>query len=164
LQLKVKLAEGWCEMTLPVIAAGTALRAGAKKLAEKFGKKESENLLELEAKKKAAEESRKKLPAKVAAGAGLGAVGAAEIGGGLKNKEIKERQAQKEAKDEMRREARGKEVKNDRSIEVPTEENMNRPKATRPGGADFKKGGSVSSASKRGDGIAMKGKTRGRMV
>jgi hypothetical protein len=98
-------------MTLPVIAAGTALRAGAKKLAEKFGKKESENLLELEAKKKAAEESRKKLPAKVAAGAGLGAVGAAEIGGGLKNKEIKERQAQKEAKDEMRRETRGKKLK-----------------------------------------------------
>lgn len=28
----------------------------------------------------------------------------------------------------------------------------------------FKKGGSVSSASKRADGIAMKGKTRGRMV
>jgi hypothetical protein len=64
----------------------------------------------------------------------------------------------------MRRETRGKEVKNDRSIEVPTEENMNRPKATRPGGADFKKGGSVSSASKRADGIAMKGKTKGRIV
>jgi hypothetical protein len=29
---------------------------------------------------------------------------------------------------------------------------------------DFKKGGSVSSASKRGDGCAIKGKTRGRMV
>jgi hypothetical protein len=28
----------------------------------------------------------------------------------------------------------------------------------------FKKGGTVSSASKRGDGIAMRGKTRGRMV
>lgn len=28
----------------------------------------------------------------------------------------------------------------------------------------FKKGGSVSSASKRADGIAIKGKTRGRMV
>jgi hypothetical protein len=28
----------------------------------------------------------------------------------------------------------------------------------------FKSGGSVSSASKRADGIAMKGKTRGKMV
>jgi hypothetical protein len=28
----------------------------------------------------------------------------------------------------------------------------------------FKKGGTVSSASKRGDGIAIRGKTRGRMV
>jgi hypothetical protein len=42
---------------------------------------------------------------------------------------------------------------------------MNRPKATRPGGVDFKKGGIVkSSASKRADGIAKKGKTKGRMV
>jgi len=29
---------------------------------------------------------------------------------------------------------------------------------------EYKKGGSVSSASKRADGIAVKGKTRGRMV
>ena len=160
-------------MALPGLIAGAAL-GGAKKLLGKKDKKESENLFERQAQKEADEESRKKLPAKVAAGAGLGAVGAAEIGGGLKNKEIKERQAQKEAKDEMRREARGKEVKNDRSIEVPTEENMNRPKATRPdddlnkkmreGYKPFKKGGSVSSASKRADGIAMKGKTKGRFV
>ena len=57
-----------------------------------------------------------------------------------------------------------------KEFEVPTEENMNRPKATRPGGPrnlmdDFKeygmkKGGSVSSASKRADGIAIRGKTR----
>lgn len=61
------------------------------------------------------------------------------------------------------------------AYEVPTEENMNRPKATRPDDdlnkkmredyKPFKKGGSVkSSASKRADGIAMKGKTRGRMM
>ena len=31
-------------------------------------------------------------------------------------------------------------------------------------GVGFKKGGKVSSASKRGDGIAQRGKTRGRMV
>ena len=57
-----------------------------------------------------------------------------------------------------------------KEFEVPTEENMNRPRATRPGGPrnlmdDFeeygmKKGGSVSSASKRADGIAIRGKTR----
>jgi hypothetical protein len=52
LQLKVKLAEGWCEMTLPVIAAGTALRAGAKKLAEKFGKKRVKIFLSLRLKRK----------------------------------------------------------------------------------------------------------------
>ena len=34
----------------------------------------------------------------------------------------------------------------------------------RPGGAMFKKGGSVGSASKRADGIAVKGKTRGKIV
>lgn len=162
-------------MALPGIAASAALRAAKKKLAEKFGKKESENLLELEAKKKAAEESRKKLPAKVAAGAGLGAVGAAEMAGNAKNKETEERRAQKEAKDETKREAGLPPLKNDRSIEVPTEENMNRPKATRPdddlnkkmreGYKPFKKGGMVkSSASKRADGCAVKGKTKGRMV
>ena len=62
-----------------------------------------------------------------------------------------------------------------KEFEVPTEENMNRPKATRPGGPRYplnsltmddakeygmKKGGSVSSASKRADGIAIRGKTR----
>lgn len=31
-------------------------------------------------------------------------------------------------------------------------------------GTTFKKGGKVASASKRGDGIAQRGKTRGRMV
>ena len=83
------------------------------------------------------------------------------------------------------------------AYEVPTEKNMNRPKATSdqskigmftdmPGypmkeaeeivkkiearnaqkeSGPFKKGGMVkSSASKRADGIAMKGKTKGRMV
>jgi hypothetical protein len=45
----------------------------------------------------------------------------------------------------------------------------NRGQPTRPGrttgmGQPMKKGGSVSSASKRADGCAVKGKTRGRMV
>lgn len=33
-----------------------------------------------------------------------------------------------------------------------------------PTGTTFKKGGKVGNASKRGDGIAQRGKTRGRMV
>lgn len=33
-----------------------------------------------------------------------------------------------------------------------------------PTGTPFKKGGKVNSASKRGDGIAQRGKTKGRMV
>lgn len=36
--------------------------------------------------------------------------------------------------------------------------------ATPPASFTFKKGGKVASASKRGDGIAQRGKTRGRMV
>ena len=38
------------------------------------------------------------------------------------------------------------------------------PVGTRMGGMGMKKGGSVSSASKRADGIAMRGKTKGRFV
>jgi len=36
-------------------------------------------------------------------------------------------------------------------------------KGTRRGGGDYAKGGSVSSASKRADGIAQRGKTKGKM-
>jgi hypothetical protein len=35
---------------------------------------------------------------------------------------------------------------------------------TNPAGDSYKRGGKVSSASKRGDGIATKGKTRGTMI
>jgi len=38
------------------------------------------------------------------------------------------------------------------------------PKSNRDITKNYKKGGSVSSASKRADGIAVKGKTRGRMI
>lgn len=38
------------------------------------------------------------------------------------------------------------------------------PKSNRDITKNYKKGGSVSSASKRGDGCAIKGKTKGRMV
>jgi hypothetical protein len=43
------------------------------------------------------------------------------------------------------------------SLDMPDE-----PKGTKPKG--MKKGGSVSSASKRADGCATKGKTRGKMI
>ena len=53
-----------------------------------------------------------------------------------------------------------------KEFEVPTEENMRpyRPRATREGGPEMKKGGMVSSASKRADGCAQRGKTKGRFV
>jgi hypothetical protein len=58
---------------------------------------------------------------------------------------------------------------------INTAINMNRQEGKKPGAASkgkdemgdytpFRKGGTVSSASRRGDGIAMRGKTRGRMV
>jgi hypothetical protein len=44
-------------------------------------------------------------------------------------------------------------------FETPAERRSREAKETKP----YKKGGSVSSASKRADGIAQKGKTRGKM-
>lgn len=46
----------------------------------------------------------------------------------------------------------------------PMQEKRVKPKLPYKTADDFKKGGKVSSASKRADGIAVKGKTRGRMV
>jgi len=59
----------------------------------------------------------------------------------------------------------GKSKLDTKEFEVPTEENMRpyRPRATREGGPSMKKGGMVS-ASKRADGCAIRGKTKGRMV
>jgi uncharacterized sporulation protein YeaH/YhbH (DUF444 family) len=46
----------------------------------------------------------------------------------------------------------------------PMQEKRVKPKLPYKTADDFKKGGKVSSASKRADGIAVKGKTRGRIV
>ena len=103
--------------------------------------------------KKLAEKGGKNVPKRVyrddrdedlrdAVGVGLhagSAAGAAAMALGqedrVKAAEAKKDQEARETKDEMRREARG-----------------------------MKKGGAVSSASKRADGCAVKGKTRGKMV
>ena len=55
--------------------------------------------------------------------------------------------------DQYKREARGVEARDDDGI-------INKIKSA----AGMKKGGKVSSASKRADGIAQRGKTRGRMI
>lgn len=66
--------------------------------------------------------------------------------------------------------ARAKEAKADTEIARKFEEttNVDTSKNTNPMGDTYKKGGKVkskvSSASKRGDGCCVKGKTRGRMV
>jgi hypothetical protein len=52
-------------------------------------------------------------------------------------------------------------VKNEQAIEGARKAMRDR---AEEGSMGFKKGGKVSSASKRGDGCAIKGKTRGRMV
>ena len=124
-------------MVAPLI--GAAARMGAKKLAEKGGKKMSK----AQAEKLEFEEAKDTL-GKTAAGATLGSAGAVaydtyenptQSGLGMRPEVAERKQKEREAKDEMKRETRG-----------------------------MKNGGKVSSASKRADGCAVKGKTRGRMV
>jgi len=52
---------------------------------------------------------------------------------------------------------------NPRSIQLPTGQSYN-PDTYKPARENMKKGGKVSSASKRADGCAVKGKTKGRFV
>ena len=184
-------------MALPGIAAAAALRAGAKKVGKKLAEKEAPIVVggagatggsyisaaesakkrEEESTKKREEESDKKRDKEerksaMMGGAGLGGAAGAAAGKGAQGL------GKTLAKPGLKNPKYGT-----KEYEVPTEENMNRPKATRPGGADseistkelnrkmreegyrpFKKGGSVSSASKRADGCAVRGKTKGRMV
>ena len=92
---------------------------------------------------------------------GSGAAGYADYKS-TKNRQQEEREAAAAA--EMKR---GK-TSEDRAREAAAEESMQRKvnKAAEDASKDmgFKKGGKVSSASKRADGIAMKGKTRGTIV
>jgi hypothetical protein len=80
----------------------------------------------------------------------------------------KERKEKREAAAEMKRETRGVEKTfSDRAREAAAEESMQRRtnKAAEDASKDMgmKKGGKVSSASSRADGIAQRGKTRGKM-
>ena len=93
-------------------------------------------------------------------GAGIGATAGAAAGKGMQGlaEETMEKMAMGATKSKSKMDTK--------EFEVPTEENMRpyRPRATREGGPDMKKGGVVSSASKRADGCAIRGKTKGRMV
>ena len=89
-----------------------------------------------------------------------GALGAAAVGlggaallSGMKRSE------------EQRKEREVSKGKEDRSMRSPVR-NISTEEAAweGEGGRAYKKGGKVSSASSRGDGIAMRGKTKGRMV
>jgi hypothetical protein len=125
-------------MVMPLV--GAAARMAAKKLAEKGGKKMSK----AQAEKLEFEEAKDTL-GKTAAGAALGSAGAVaydtyenptKSGLGMRPEVAERKQKEREAKDEKKRETRG-----------------------------MKKGGMVkSSASKRADGCAQRGKTKGRMV
>lgn len=125
-------------MVMPLV--GAAARMAAKKLADKGGKKMSK----AQAEKLEFEEAKDTL-GKTAAGATLGSAGAVaydtyenptQSGLGMRPEVSKRKQKEREAKDEKKRETRG-----------------------------MKKGGMVkSSASKRADGCAQRGKTKGRMV
>jgi len=99
-----------------------------------------------------------------------GTMGAAMLGAGIGAGAAAGKGMQGLAEETMEKIAMGakksKSKMDTKEFEVPTEENMRpyRPRATREGGPDMKKGGVVSSASKRADGCAIRGKTKGRMV
>lgn len=87
----------------------------------------------------------------------------------IKNAREKRDAEARESAAEMKRETRGVEkTSNDRAREAMAEESMQRKinKAAEDASKDmgFKSGGKVSSASRRADGCASKGKTRGKMV
>jgi hypothetical protein len=69
--------------------------------------------------------------------------------------------------DQVKDFVKGKPGKDKESEKKKDSENVEKKAKGNSGGADsdgMKKGGSVSSASKRADGCAMRGKTKGRMV
>jgi hypothetical protein len=95
---------------------------------------------------------------------GLGIIGYELSGTGAKDraKAIKEKQEAREAKAEKKREVRGVD-----SLDYIQEEMKKNPGRLmdykNPTEGDYKKGGMVS-ASKRADGCAIRGKTKGRIV
>ena len=124
---------------------GIAARLAAKKLA----KKQLDDVPDYFEKAKAAEKTAKKrdIAEKVGIGAGTVAVApiAAELGSqyGQQAEDLRELGREKRANEKLQKQYEEQDKQEGRGM---------------------KKGGKVSSASKRADGIAVKGKTRGRMV
>lgn len=106
-----------------------------------------------------------KLAAVGAGGAGLmaGPIKVASLTG---EKELERRNKKKrEADAEIKRESRGIEKPaNFDAIEESKQDAKDAADRKKISDMGYKKGGSVSSASKRADGCAIKGKTRGKMV
>jgi hypothetical protein len=75
---------------------------------------------------------------------------------------VKAQQEAREAKAEKKREVRG--VDSFDYVQKQSDKRKIRQDYKNPTDGDYKKGGMISSASKRADGIAKKGKTKGRMV
>ena len=106
-----------------------------------------------------------KLAATIAGGAGLmaGPIKVASLTG---QKELERRNAKKrEADAEMKRESRGIEKPaNFDAIQESIQDAKDAAARKKISGMGYAKGGKVGSASKRADGIASKGKTKGTMI
>ena len=92
--------------------------------------------------------------------------GALGVAGDLYKRYIKDDKSDDVAKESAAKEAALKDAANK---EMAALASQYRPRQSEPTGGvggykSYKKGGKVSSASKRADGIAVKGKTRGRIV
>lgn len=128
-------------MALPGIIAGAAARAAAKKLAEKEAKRQAQIEAAKESIKEGAKTTAKAAGATGAAGAtylvgeSMSPSGSGPAIDAIRGMQRESRQKEIREEDEKKQETRG-----------------------------MKKGGTVSSASKRADGIAIKGKTKGRFV
>ena len=136
--------------------------AAARMVAKKTVKKQLDEAPDYFAKVKAAEKAAKKqdIVKKVGIGAGTAALApvAAELGDryGDEAQDIRDRGFERREKEKMQKQYEEQDKQEGREM-----------KKGNSGGADsdgMKKGGSVSSASKRADGCAMRGKTKGRMV
>ena len=143
-------------MVAPLI--GAAARMVGKKLA----KKQLDEVPDYFAKAKAAEKTAKAqdIAKKVGIGAGTVALApvAAKLGDryGDEAQDIRDRGIERREKEKLQKQYEDQDKQEGRRMQKGNS-----------GGADsngMKKGGSVSSASKRADGCAMRGKTKGRMV
>ena len=96
-----------------------------------------------------------------------GGVGATAVGANylMDLKAEKDAQAKREAESEMQRETRGvKKPANFDAMQESIQEAKDAVARKKISGMGYSKGGSVGSASKRADGIATKGKTKGTII